>query len=310
MKNWRELASQCREIPLEEVVVMLGGEKDPQDPQKWNTPSGPIWLGKGKDSHKFFDHLTGKGGGGAIDLAMHIQRCDFKQAVTALSGALGQTNTRCNSSRKKAAMVTGNVSDGHFIRPAADFRHLPKVVEYLTQTRGLSLSLVQQHVDRGQLYADARRNAVFICADGGNDTGAELRGTGKVAFKGMATGSRRGEGFFMSTHSSPTRVVIVESAIDALSYQTLFPGEPACIVSTAGVLPDCPALATLAGTLGVSDIAIAYDNDPAGNEAASKLIDQLAVDKALTLRRRTPSSAKDWNEALQQRDCPLFEGAE
>ena len=147
---------------------------------------------------------------------------------------------------------------------------------------------------------------MFICAERGNDTGAELRGTGKVAFKGMATGSQRGVGFFISTHSSPTHLVIVESAIDALSYKTLFPGEPACIVSTAGVLPACPTFATLAQALGVSDIAIAYDDDQAGNEAASKLMDQLAVDKTLTLRRRTPS-AKDWNEALEQRDCCLLE---
>ena len=308
MKNWRELASQCREIPLEEVVVMLGSEKDPQDPQKWNTTAGPIWLGKGKDSQKFFDHLTGKGGGGAIDLAMHLQRCDFKQAVSALAGMLGHTKSHCPPPGRKAATAPGNATDDHFIRAPAETRHLPKVLEYLTQTRGLPLDLVRQHVDCGQIYADARRNAVLICADGGNDTGAELRGTGKVAFKGMATGSRRGVGFFMSTHSSPTRVVIVESAIDALSYKTLFPGEPACIVSTAGVLPDCPALATLAQAMDVSDIVIAYDDDQAGNETASKLIEQLAVDKTLTLRRRTPPSAKDWNEALQQRNGRLFGG--
>ena len=309
MKNWRELASSCREIPLEDVLLMLGGEKDPHDPQKWNTPSGPIWLGKGKDCIKFFDHQTGKGGGGAIDLVIHIQRCDFKQAVTALSGMLGHTNTRSPLARRKAPMVTESVTDSLFIRPVAETRHLPKVVQYLTQTRGLPLDLVRQHVDCGQIYADERRNAVFICADCGNDTGAELRGTGKVAFKGMAPGSQRGVGFFTSTHSGPTHLVVVESAIDALSYQTLFPDEPACIVSTAGVLPDCPALATLAQALGVSDIVIAYDDDGAGNEAASKLIDQLTLHPTLTLRRRTPPSAKDWNEALQC-DCALFEGAE
>lgn len=310
MKNWRELASRCREIPLDDVIIMLGGENDPHDTQKWNTPSGPIWLGKGKDCKKFFDHLTGIGGGGAIDLAMHIQRCAFKQAVTVLAEMLGHTRPPCSPSGEKAAMVTGNVTDGLFIRPAADIRHLPKVVDYLTKVRGLPLSLVQQHMDSGQIFADTRRNVVFICEWEGHETGAELRGTGKVAFKGMVTGSRRGIGFFMSTHSSPTQLLVVESAIDALSYKTLFPDEPACIVSTAGVLPTCPAIATLAGTLGVSDIVIAYDDDQAGHEAASKLIDQLAVDKTLTLRRRTPSSAKDWNEALQHRDSRLFEEAE
>lgn len=85
MKNWREVATRCRELPLGEVLLALGGSPDPKDRQKWLTPSGPVWLGTGKDSQKFFDHVSGKGGGGAIDLVMYVQRCSFKEAVSLLA---------------------------------------------------------------------------------------------------------------------------------------------------------------------------------------------------------------------------------
>jgi hypothetical protein len=37
---------------------------------------------------KFFDTRAGKGGGGAVDLAMHLLRLDFKSAVATLRRAL------------------------------------------------------------------------------------------------------------------------------------------------------------------------------------------------------------------------------
>lgn len=38
-------------------------------------------------SQKFFDTRGQRGGGGAVDLAMHLLRCDFKSAVGALRKA-------------------------------------------------------------------------------------------------------------------------------------------------------------------------------------------------------------------------------
>jgi len=76
----------------------------------------------------------------------------------------------------------------------------------------------------------------------------------------------------------------------------LFPNSTACIVSTAGVLPECPALLQLAEKLGVEDIAIAYDNDTAGEAASERLMKSLAVD-GRTVRRRLPR-LKDWNDIL------------
>jgi hypothetical protein len=77
MKNWRELSNKYRSLPLDQVIMRLGGVVDQRDKQKCQTPNATVWLGKGKDSQKFFNHVNGTGGGGAIDLVMHILQIDF-----------------------------------------------------------------------------------------------------------------------------------------------------------------------------------------------------------------------------------------
>lgn len=308
MKRWRTLANECRDIPLLDVVAMLGGEQDKVDKQKWHTSRGPVWLGKSRDSKKFYDHKSGIGGGGAIDLVMHIECCDFKRAVELLMPILGiVAESPTQAANPSPPLSTPEPS---FSPPAKATKHLARIVEYLTEARGLPQSLIVSCVDSGTIYADSRRNAVFLCTDPyGHTTGAELRGTGEAVYKGMAPGSRRGAGFFTLPHVNPHEVVIAESAIDALSYRALFPQEAVCVVSTAGVMPDCPALVTLAQRLGISTLTVAYDNDPAGNEAAEKLMANIARSSSITVRRKAPEG-KDWNEALQHCDGDLFgEGA-
>ena len=307
MKNWRELANRCLDISLVEVLTMLGGEQDKADKQKWHTSRGAVWLGKGQDRQKFFDHRTGRGGGGAIDLVMHLESCDFMQAVEMLVPLLGEFYHGQSSASKpettKAAQATP------FTPPREASQHLPKVVEYLSKVRGLSGALIAAQVERRAIYADDRRNVVFLCLDvQGHPTGAELRGTGDIPYKGMAPGSRRGAGFFTVGHAGPSQLVVVESAIDALSYHALFPHEPARVVSTAGVMPDCPELLALARHLGVPELVIAYDSDTAGNQASEALLGRLAGNGAFELRRRIPP-AKDWNDALRNRNADPFGGA-
>ena len=57
--------------------------------------------------------------------------------------------------------------------------------------------------------------------------GAELRGTGDRLWRGLAPGTRKDAGYFWIGHPGSTRIVLCESAIDAIScfqLQTLLPG--------------------------------------------------------------------------------------
>ncbi|MDE0530489.1 MAG: DUF3991 domain-containing protein, partial [Albidovulum sp.] len=128
---------------------------------------------------RFFDHLAGRGGGGAIDLVIHAEGCGFLQALRRLEG-LAPRGPR------------GGDGPSDFLEDRA----WAQVRRYLLRSRALDPRLIERCRRIGILGADARANAVFACRgrDGGK-TGAELVGTrpGRP-FKAMAPGSRKAEG--------------------------------------------------------------------------------------------------------------------
>ena len=70
-----------RNIGLKAVLKRIGCIADRYDKVKWHTPEGVISV----TCQKFMNWTKGTGGGGAIDLAMHLTGCDFKTAVFWLS---------------------------------------------------------------------------------------------------------------------------------------------------------------------------------------------------------------------------------
>ena len=74
--------------------------------------------------------------------------------------------------------------------------------------------------------------------------GAELRGTCNTKWRGMAPGSRKKSGCFYILGQSPKKMVLCESAIDAVSCAVLHPEYTT--ISTSGAmdnpawLPNCP----------------------------------------------------------------------
>jgi hypothetical protein len=184
-----------------------------------------------------------------------------------------------------------------FHAPQSVDKYCADVKQYLTKERAIPKPIVDALTSEGKVFADSRRNAVFLCEFNEKTTGAEIRGTTGKRFSGMSQGSKRGIGFFTVPHPSPISLVVVESAIDALSYRALHPHDSAIIVSTAGVMPFCPKLIDLAKNHDISNIAIAYDNDAAGNDHAEKLAASLNCN-SLIITRNQPDKFKDWNEVL------------
>ena len=78
----RDLAQRLRTIPLERVLPLCGGQPDRDDRHKWHTPAGTLSV----TGAKFMNWTLGRGGGGAIDLVIHLRRLDFKGAVDWLDG--------------------------------------------------------------------------------------------------------------------------------------------------------------------------------------------------------------------------------
>jgi hypothetical protein len=319
--DWRGRADAVRDLPLEAILHQRGAVRSPHDKSKWHTERGSLSL----TGSKFHNWCQQVGGGGAIDLVMHLADVDFRQAVVWLEQQFGVCHTRPleapprtdNSSsaqrRHSPSPVTfihhqpSTLTQQHstptasryvptnrlrqLTLPVADPRQLDRVHRYLTQRRCLPESLLEPLIASGKIYADHRGNAVFLLVAGKaqRPIGAELRGTGPQIWRGLAPGTDKNAGFFWTGDTSSRTIVLCESAIDAISCSALI---PECLaISTSGARPD-PRW--LSGQL-VRDYIIhcGFDTDAAGDRAACMM---MALHP--TIKRLTPS-AHDWNDALQ-----------
>ena len=286
------LANHLREIPLEEIAMLLGLTLDKHDKHKWWGDGQILNI----NNQKFYDHLNLTGGYGAIDLVMHVQGQSFKEALKWLSDGKRELP------RVPRSLAQPKVTERRpFQFPIAEDSKWLSVRQYLVAQRKLPVTLVDKLHNRGIIYADAKQNAVFLRQDIANNvTGASLRGTYQgSSFKGLATGSQRENGWFsfVQGEGELKRIVLVESAIDALSAAALAeqPGK-AMFISTdgAGVIP-VPWLQQQ----GVVVVA-AHDGDRAGEEMAWRLAMEIS-----SVTRATPAYGKDWNEQLQGRASEL-----
>jgi len=226
----RQKADQLRALPLSAVLRAEGAQPDPHDPHKWHTPQGVLSV----NGTQFMNWTLGLGGGGAIDLVIHLHRCRFREALDWLAG----------QHLAPPRLLDPNPASRPLTLPPPDPTQLAAVRHYLLGPRRLRPELIDPLIQSGSLYADHRANAVFLLRGTyGAPVGAELRGTTAHPWRGMAPGSKKDWGFFAippvpfppQADPHPVAILLCESAIDALSARLLHP-HLACI-STAGARP-------------------------------------------------------------------------
>jgi hypothetical protein len=259
------------------VLWETGAQPDRYDRAKWHTPKGDISI----TGMKFMNWHQSRGGGGAIDLAMHLNDLDFRGAVAWL--------------QRRFAMPPDSAPPPPPCRltlPPPDHSRLSSVKHYLVHERAITPSLTDSLMASGRLYADARGNAVFLLLGKENTpVGAELRGTGPQPWRGMAPGSQKDLGYFSVQVPDATRVILCESAIDAISCLLLHPAS--LCLSTAGARPNprwLPALLSQHLT-----VDCGFDSDATGDAMAQQMITLHP-----SLRRLRPSH-HDWNDVLKSR---------
>jgi len=275
--NWRTRAQRLRAVPLGEVLRRAGADPDPDDPHKWHTSRGVLSL----TGAKFMNWNRGLGGGGAIDLVMHLYDLGFGRALEWLE-------RHCDPARVPPPIPAPPRPQLALPVPAP--LYLDRVLRYLIQERRLPLALLEPLVHSADLYADAKANAVFLLR--GTDhqpVGAELRGTTATVWRGMAPGSRKDLGFFALPQTPREACVLCESAIDAISCHVLHP-RYRC-VSTAGARPDPAWLGQLLAK--GQPLYCGFDLDATGEAMAQSLIVHHP-----SIRRLRPSR-KDWNDVLR-----------
>lgn len=295
MSNFRRRADAVRSIPLETVLIAWDARRDRRDRNQWCTRRGPLSV----TGAKFFNWHCHQGGGGAIDLVMHLGELDVDAAVEWLERHLGSAPAAASSpsarSRRPPASCSGGEARDPRL-PVADPVQLDRVRRYLTHRRALAADILEPLINAQRVYADRQGNAVFVMVAGKANrvVGAELRGTGHCVWHGLAPGTRKDAGYFWVGAEGARTVVLCESAIDAIScfqWHAMRLDTPCICLSTAGVRTAPLWLSPLLAR--DYRIYCGFDNDPPGEAASCRMI---ACHPSIQ-RLRPP--AHDWNDVLR-----------
>ena len=252
--------------------------------------SGKEYRWKAHDSltvcgNKWFRHSQSKGGF-PVDFVMEFYGKSFPEAVQMLTGEPGEVQPEADPAPSPAfRLPLRNVTNAN-------------ILNYLTQERKLSPSLVSFFIAAGDIYEDATHyNVVFVGRDAdGHPRYASSRGI-REKFRQDAAGAEKAFGF--AHRGTDKQLLVFESSIDLLSFIELFPKnwQQHNYLSLGGVsgkalrqfLSECPD---------VERVFLCLDSDKAGEDACKRLAALLPDTVSVT---RIQPCMKDWNDVLVHR---------
>ena len=252
--------------------------------------SGKEYRWKAHDSltvcgNKWFRHSQSKGGL-PVDFVMEFYGKSFPEAVQMLTGEPGEAQPEADSAPSPAfRLPLRNVTNAN-------------ILNYLTQERKLSPSLVNFFIAAGDIYEDAaHHNVVFVGRDAdGHPRYASSRGI-QEKFRQDAAGAEKAFGF--AHRGTDKQLLVFEAPIDLLSFIELFPKnwQQHSYLSLGGV--SGKALRQfLSERSDVERVFLCLDADKAGEDACKRLAALLPDTVSVT---RIQPCMKDWNDVLVHR---------
>ena len=252
--------------------------------------SGKEYRWKAHDSltvcgNKWFRHSQSKGGL-PVDFVMEFYGKSFPEAVQMLTGEPGEAQPEAGPAPSPAfRLPLRNVTNAN-------------ILNYLTQERKLSPSLVNFFIAAGDIYEDAaHHNVVFVGRDAdGHPRYASSRGI-REKFRQDVAGAEKAFGF--AHRGTDKQLLVFEAPIDLLSFIELFPKnwQQHNYLSLGGV--SGKALRQfLSERPDVERVFLCLDADKAGEDACKRLAGLLPDTVSVT---RIQPCMKDWNEVLVHR---------
>ena len=252
--------------------------------------SGKEYRWKAHDSltvcgNKWFRHSQSKGGY-PVDFVMEFYGKSFSEAVQLLTGETCEAQPEADPAPSPAfRLPLRNVTNAN-------------ILNYLTQERKLSPSLVNFFIAAGDIYEDAaHHNVVFVGRDAdGHPRYASCRGIYEK-FRQDVAGAEKSFGF--AHRGTDKQLMVFEAPIDLLSFIELFPKnwQQHNYLSLGGV--SGKALRQfLSERPDVERVFLCLDADKAGEDACKRLAALLPDTVSVT---RIQPCMKDWNDVLVHR---------
>ena len=257
-----------------ETLVRSGKE------YRWKTHDSLTVCG-----NKWFRHSQSRGGF-PVDFVMEFYGKSFPEAVQMLTGEPGEVQPETDPAPSPAfRLPLRNVTNAN-------------ILNYLTQERKLSPSLVNFFIAAGDIYEDSsHHNVVFVGRDAdGHPRYASSRGIHEK-FRQDAAGAEKAFGF--AHRGTDKQLLVFEAPIDLLSFIELFPKnwQQHNYLSLGGV--SGKALRQfLSERPDVERVFLCLDSDKAGEDAGKRLAALLPDTVSVT---RIQPCMKDWNDVLVHR---------
>ena len=235
--------------------------------------------------NKWFRHSQSKGGY-PVDFVMEFYGKSFPEAVQLLTGETGEAQPEADPAPSPAfRLPLRNVTNAN-------------ILNYLTQERKLSPSLVNFFIAAGDIYEDAaHHNVVFVGRDAdGHPRYASCRGIYEK-FRQDVAGAEKSFGF--AHRGTDKQLMVFEAPIDLLSFIELFPKnwQQHNYLSLGGV--SAKALQQfLSERPDMERVFLCLDADKAGEDACNRLAGLLPDTVSVT---RIQPCMKDWNDVLVRR---------
>jgi hypothetical protein len=307
MNQDTELELFKREIDLRQVAVSLGYAVDRRESWRGSTVlrrGGDKIVVKrnGNGHYVFFSVRDDSDHGTLIDFLQRRVHGSLGVVRQVLRPWIGHAAIFVQFPKLEPTSSDRVRAESEYCRMSNALRH-----PYLENERRLPANVLSSRRFTGRMRVDRRGNAVFPHFDVAGLCGYGIKNQG---FTGFSAGGKKGLWF---SHSRPSdrRLVLAESAIDALSHAVLFPdaGDRTRYASLGGKpnnkQPELVQL-TIARLQEGAEIVAAFDADEAGRMLVSMV--RLAVE---TVARRTGGNltflvhlpvedGEDWNQVLQR----------
>jgi Plasmid recombination enzyme len=239
-EKYAQLIDPLRSVSLEQVAVELCLESDGKPRPIWRHQDHQIRI----NGSQFYDwhERQMQGGGGAIDLVMHVLRVDFKSAVAWLANRFGKTAVQI-AGRDHAQRALQEAKSPRFVAPDAAPEQWPAVHAYFVSQQ-LPGALIDQLHEQGLLYADEQGAAIFLQRDLVTRSVTGAYRLSRDGFSGTLLGSDRAKGRFYwlrggAATDAVQQVVVGQTPIDTLAVGLMepMPKERTMYLSADGVLP-------------------------------------------------------------------------
>jgi hypothetical protein len=302
-----ELDAFKRKVDLRQFAVSLGYELDRRESWRGSTvlrrDADKIVVKRNHNGHYvFFSVRDDRDHGTIVDFLQRRQNLNLGAVRQILRPWIGRFAT---PPQFPALQPTST----NRMRVECAYRRManPQRYPYLERERRVPAAVLLSPRFAGRMRIDSRGNTVFPHFDAAGLCGYEIKNRG---FTGFAAGGQKGMWF---SHARPhdRRLVLAESAIDALSHAALFPdAADQTRYASLGGQPSSrqPGLvqATIARLPEGAEIVAAFDADEMGR----KLVDVICEAVAGVARRTGKSDlifkaqlpaneGEDWNLVLQ-----------